>query len=108
MPAFGFQCSIGASLACAHKTLDTTLSGRHSENLRAEAQKVDQGWQVSLQLPAGDWRVQTSNEQQSLRMVPGAPCNMAQWTVAADRWATGKPFDLVLEGGEMIIPITIN
>ena len=99
---------LGASLACTHRTLDTTMAGHHTENLRAEAQKVDQGWRVTLQLPAGVWRVRTPGEEQTIQVVPGTPYSVAQWTVPPDRWNTGRPFDLMLDGGGLNIPITIN
>ena len=99
---------LGASLGCAHKTLDTTMAGHHTENLRAEAQRVDQGWRVTLQLPAGEWKVRTPHEEQGIQVVPGTPYSVAQWTVAPDRWAKERPFDLVLEGEGLNIPITVS
>ncbi len=97
-----------AGLACAHRTLDTTLSGRKTESMRAEAQKVESGWKVTLQLPAGEWKVQTPNEEQPVQVIPGTPYGMAQWTVAQDRWSKDRPLDLVLEGGGLSMPITVR
>ena len=65
----GIALSLGLTLACAHRQLDTSISGHHAENLRAEAQKVEGGWRVTLQLPIGEWQVKTPNEEQRIQVI---------------------------------------
>ncbi len=104
----GIALSLGLTLACAHRQLDTSISGHHAENLRAEAQKVEGGWRVTLQLPIGEWQVKTPNEEQRIQVIPGTPYSIAQWTVESDRWAKDRPLDLLIEGKGFQIPITIK
>ena len=99
---------LGLSVACAHRPLDTSISGHHAENLRAEAQKIEGGWRVTLQLPIGEWQVKTPNEEQRIQVIPGTPYSTAQWLVTPERWAKERPLDLLLEGSGMQIPISIK
>ena len=104
----GIALGICLTLACAHRQLDTRISGHHAENLRAEAQKVEGGWRVTLQLPIGEWQVKTPNEEQRIQVIPGIPYSIAQWTVEPERWAKERPLDLLLEGSGFQIPIAIT
>ena len=106
--SLGIALCLGLSLACAHRPLDTSISGHHAENLRAEAQKVEGGWRVTLQLPIGEWQVKTPNEKQRIQVIPGTPYSVAQWAVEPERWAKERPVDLLLEGAGIQIPISIK
>lgn len=106
--SFGIALSLGLTLACAHRQLDTSISGHHAETLRAAAQKVEGGWRVTLQLPIGEWQITTPNEEQRILVIPGTPYSIAQWTVEPERWARDRPLDLLLEGSGMQIPISIK
>ena len=70
-------------------------------DLRAEARKVEGRWRVTLELPAGRWKVEPK-EDQAFDLRPGEPRATLHWTVAPDRWSQqDRPFrfDLVGESG---------
>ena len=89
-------------LACSGpRRLETRLAGRPTEDLRAEARKVEGRWQVELLLPVGVWKVETE-EGQDVHLIPNEPRATLRWTVAPDRWSRqDRPFrfDLVGEQG---------
>jgi hypothetical protein len=98
-----------AAAACSGpRWLETRLSGRAMEDLRAEARKVEGRWQVELLLPAGRWKVETA-EGQAFDVVPNEPRATLRWTVAPDRWSQrDRPFrfDLVGEAG-LRLPLAV-
>lgn len=95
----GLLLSALVSIACSGpRQLETRLGGRAMEDLRAEARKVEGLWQVELRLPAGRWKVETT-EGQSFDVSPDEPRTTLRWTVAPDRWSQqDRPFRFDLVG----------
>jgi len=91
----------GLAACSGPRRLETSLGGRPVEDLRATATKVEGQWRCELQLPLGQWRIET-REAQEVEIVPGAARATLRWRVAPDRWSQqDRPFsfDLVGESG---------
>lgn len=110
MSRAGALLGLALALGCARpRGLETRLDTVRTETYRAEAEKVDGRWQVSLRLPAGDWTV-LPEEEQPFRVEPGSPRSTLRWTVAPERWARqDQPFRFRLQGaagGEVRLSVT--
>lgn len=77
------------------------MMGRRTQSLVALAEKQEGRWQVSLQLPGGNWAVSAPQEPQAIDVVPGSPSATARWTVSPERWRnTDRPLRLNLRSPE--------
>jgi len=100
---------VGATACHPPRTLETRFGTRLTESLQARAERIQEGWRVSLPLPAGNWKVEPF-EAQAFDLVPGEPSATLQWTVVDARWANfQKPFvfELVDTEGRRL-PMTIR
>lgn len=85
--------------ACAgHRALETRINGRPAQTVRAEAVRVEGGWEVTLPLPAGRWTAHAETEPVTLRQVDGPVGKLLRWNVPDARWGQDRPFPFRLEG----------
>jgi len=104
-----FSLLLGIQGCHGPKTLETRIGTHKTESLVAEAEWTGDCWQVSLVLPAGNWKVEPV-ESQSYEMIAGDPRATLRWSVTPGRWANFKKpfvFELAGEGG-IRIPLTVR
>jgi len=98
------------ALGCRHPRTLETRSGLHETvSLQAEAIPTEKGWDISLPLPQGTWKIEPF-EDQAFSVLPGEPASTLKWTVSPPRWENHqKPFVFELVGADgRRLPMTIR
>ena len=85
--------AISTTACVGPKKLETYVNNHRAVSLRAEAIKTNNDWEVSMLLPAGEWKVD-SIEDQKFTTITGIPRSTIKWKVTRERWnQQDKPFN---------------
>lgn len=97
----GILVGLTLLIGCGPKHLDTRINKRKTVSMVAEAKKDDGLWRISLRLPAGQWKVESQEDQRfAITQEASSARQIMNWTVTPERWRQGeKPlyFNLVGE-----------
>lgn len=91
------------------RTLETRSGLHENVSIQAQAIRAEKGWEISLPLPEGTWKIEPF-EDQAYSLIPGDPASTLKWTVSQARWENHqKPFVLELVGRDgRRLPMTIR